>query len=415
MHPLTVLFAALLALGLALRAWLLVRQVRAVRLHRDRVPPPFAGAVTPEQHARAADYTVARAKLGAAQLVANAALVWLLTVGGGIAAIDGWVNGYGMGAVLHGVAVIAAAVLVLVAAGLPFDLGSTFGIEARFGFNRTTAALFATDLAKGLALMAVLLLPAIALLLWLVPRLGTAWWLWAWGGWSLFTVALGWAWPRFIAPLFNRFHELEPGELRSAVEDLARRCGFEPRGIRVMDGSRRSAHGNAYFTGIGRTKRIVFFDTLLDSLAPAEVQAVLAHELGHFRLRHVAWGIVRSLAFGLAGFALLAWLAGRAWFQPALGVPEGATHTLLLLFVLAAPVFLLPVGPLAAWLSRRNEYEADAYASRHASARSLADALVKLYRDNATTLTPDRLHTAFHATHPPALERIARLTSGSGT
>lgn len=415
MHPFTVLFITLLAAGLALREWLLSRQIRAVRAGREHVPAPFADTITPEQHERAADYTIARARLAMAQAAVSAAILLGLTLGGGIDAIDAAVAAFGFGDILHGVAVIAATALALLLAGLPFDLWSTFRIEARFGFNRTTPALFVVDFVKGLALSAALLLPVLALLLWSMPRLGARWWLWAWGGWALFSLLLSWAWPRLIAPLFNRFHELEHGELRTAVETLARRCGFEPRGIRVMDGSRRSTHGNAYFTGLGRAKRIVFFDTLLQSLAPPEVQAVLAHELGHFRLRHVAWRIVWSLAASLGGFAVLAWLAGQSWFQPALGVPGGGLHTLILLFALIAPVFLLPVGPLGAWLSRRHEYQADDYAARHADAAALADALVKLYRDNAATLTPDPLYAAFHASHPAALARIARLRPAAGS
>jgi len=410
MHAFTVLFVVLLAAGLVLRLWLLRRQVRVVREHRDRVPAPFAAAITPEQHARAADYTIARAVHSSIHLVAGAVLLLILTLGGVIAAIDAWIAGLGLAGLAQGVATVAATALVLMLAGLPFDLWSTFGIEARFGFNRTTPALFALDLLKGLVISACLLLPLVALLLWLMPRAGERWWLWAWAVWALFSILLSWAWPRLIAPLFNRFRELEAGTMREAVEALARRCGFEPRGVMVMDGSRRSTHGNAYFTGLGRAKRIVFFDTLLETLAPPEVQAVLAHELGHFRLHHVAWRIVVSLAAAIAGFAVLAWLAETSWFQPALGVAPGGPHTLLLLFALTAPVFLLPLGPLSAWISRRHEYAADEYAARHADARSLADALVKLYRDNATTLTPDPLYTAFHASHPPALARIARLT-----
>lgn len=410
MHSFTVLFLALTVAGFTLRCWLLWRQIRAVRTGRERVPAPFAGAIAPEQHGRAADYTVARAHQAMIQLAASTTFLLVLTLAGGIAAIDAWIAGFGLVDVAQGVAVVAATMLVLILFNLPFDLWSTFGIEARFGFNRTTPLLFALDLAKGLAISALLFLPLVAAMLWSMPQLGDRWWLWAWGGWALFSVLLTWAWPRLIAPLFNRFHELEAGELRASVEALARRCGFEPRGVLVMDGSRRSTHGNAYFTGLGRVKRIVFFDTLLESLAPAEVQAVLAHELGHFRLRHVAWRIAWSIGGAFAGFALLAWLARQAWFQPALGVADGGTHTLLLLFLLAAPVFMLPLAPLSAWLSRRHEYQADAYAARHADARALADALVKLYRDNATTLTPDPLYTAFHASHPPALARIARLT-----
>ncbi len=409
MHPFTLLFVTVLAGGLLLQLWLLQRQRRAVALHRDRVPDPFAGAVTDAEHARAADYTMALAGLSSLHLGWDALVLLALTLGGGIAALDATAVAAGLTGLARGVAVIAGTALLLWLAGLPFGIWRTFRIEQLFGFNRMTPALFAADQAKGLALSAVLLLPLAALLLWLMERAGTAWWLWAWAAWALFSLGLVWAWPRLIAPLFNRFRELEPGELRDGVESLARRCGFEPRGVFVMDGSRRSTHGNAYFTGFGNSKRIVFFDTLLDGLAPAEVEAVVAHELGHFRLRHVAWRIVWSLATSLAGFALLAWLARQAWFQPALGVPDGGTHTLLLLFLLVVPVLLLPVTPLSAWLSRRHEYQADAYAARHADPQRLESALVKLHRDNASTLTPDRLYWGFHASHPPVLQRIRRL------
>ncbi len=414
MHFFTALFAAALLAGLALQLWLLWRQIRAVRAHRDRVPAPFAAAITSDEHARAADYTIALAKLAALERAADAAILAILTLGGGLAAIDTWTAASGLDGLPHQVAVFGVVILLSVLVSLPFDGWRTFRIETRFGFNRTTPRLFTIDFTKGLAIGGALLLPLIMLLLWLMPRAGPQWWLWAWAAWATFSLVIGWAWPRLIAPLFNRFRELEDGALRAGVEALARRCGFEPRGVMVMDGSRRSTHGNAYFTGIGRTKRIVFFDTLLDALAPDEVEAVLAHELGHFRLHHVALRIAGSLAAAFAGFALLAWLGRQAWFQPALGVPEGGAHTLLLLFVLAAPVFLLPVGPLFSWLSRRNEYAADRYAALHADAHSLANALVRLYRDNATTLTPDRVYTAFHASHPPALARIARLLPTGG-
>jgi len=341
----------------------------------------------------------------------DTALLLALTIGGGIAWVDAVIAGMGATGLARGIAVIGTVAFAIALLGLPFGIWRTFRIEARFGFNRTTPSLYAVDLLKGLAISVLLLGPLVALLLWLLARAGAGWWLWAWSAWAVFSLLLSWAWPRLIAPLFNRFRELPDGALRRGVVEIARRCGFEPRGVFVMDGSRRSAHGNAYFTGLGRNKRIVFFDTLLETLVPEEVQAVLAHELGHFRLRHVAWRIAWSLAAAFAGFASLAWLAVQPWFQPALGVPAGGSHTLLLLFPLAAPVFLLPVGPLAAWLSRRHEYAADAFAARHADATALSHALVKLYRDNATTLTPDRLYTAFHASHPPALDRIGRLAA----
>ena len=409
MHPFTLLFVVALAGQTGVELWLLARQVRTVRRERERVPAPFAGSVLPAEHARAADYTIARARLAAVERVAGAALLAALTLGGGLAAIDASVSQTGIAGIAGGLATVGATALVLAIAALPFDAWRTFGIEARFGFNRTTPALFAADAAKGLAIGAVLLLPLVALVLWLMPRAGAAWWLWGFGAWAAFAVLLGWAWPRLVAPLFNRFRELEAGNLREAVESLARRCGFEPRGVYVMDGSRRSTHGNAYFTGLGRHKRIVFFDTLVGSLAIDELAAVLAHELGHYRLRHVAMRLGASLAAAFAGFALLAWLARAPWFQPALGVHAGSGHTLLILFALAAPAFLWPLGPVSAWLSRRHEYAADRFAAAHADARALAGALVKLYRDNASTLTPDPLYTAFHASHPPALARIARL------
>ena len=383
-----------------------------MRAHRDRVPPPFAGAVSAAEHARAADYAVSRAHVASTERVAAAALALALTLGGGIAAIDAVAARLVPGELARQLAAVAAFGLLTALCALPFDAWRTFRVEARFGFNRTTAALFAADALKGLALGAALLLPLAALVLWLMQRAGDAWWLWGFGAWAAVSFLVGWAWPRVIAPLFNRFTELGPGALRDGVESLARRCGFEPRGVFVMDGSRRSTHGNAYFTGFGRNKRIVFFDTLISALEPAEVEAVLAHELGHYRLRHVALRLAASLGAGFAGFALIAWLGREPWFQAALGVPQGGPHTLLLLFAVTAPPFLIWLRPVSALLSRRHEYAADRFAARHADAAALADALVKLYRENASTLTPDRLYTAFHASHPPALARIARLAPG---
>jgi STE24 endopeptidase len=375
------------------------------------VPAEFAGAVSPTQHEKAAAYTIALARFSSVHAVFDAGVLLLFTIAGGIATIDSAVAASGLEELGRGVAVIAVVALALAILDLPFGIWRTFRIEARFGFNRTTPVLFALDHLKGLAIAALILGPLAALLLWLFGRAGADWWWWAWSVWAATSMLMSWAWPRLIAPLFNKFHELPEGDMRAAVIELARRCGFEPRGIFVMDGSRRSAHGNAYFTGLGRSKRIVLFDTLVGTLEVSEVEAVLAHELGHYRLRHVAWRIGWSLAGSFAGFALLAWLAGQEWFQPALGVAAGGPHTLFLLFVLAAPVFLLPTGPLAAWLSRRHEYAADAFAARHADPAALSSALVKLHRDNATTLTPDPVYSAFHASHPPAIDRIGRLAA----
>jgi STE24 endopeptidase len=409
MRSFTLLFVALLVSGLAIELWLLLRQARVVRAQRERVPAPFAAVVRPEEHARAADYTIAKSRLAMFERASGATLVAALTLGGGVAALNAWSVRVLPAGLAADLGTVVAVLVVVTLAGLPFDAWRTFRIESRFGFNRTTPTLFLADAARELAIGACLLLPLVALLLWMMPRTGPQWWLWAWAAWALFAVLLGWAWPRVIAPIFNRFRELEAGSLRDDVESLARRCGFEPRGVFVMDGSRRSTHGNAYFTGLGRTKRIVFFDTLLESLAPAEVQAVLAHELGHFRLHHVALGIALSLAGALAGFALMGWLVDETWFQPALGVTRGGPHTFLILCALAAPAFVLPLRPLLAALSRHHEYAADRFATAHADAGALADALVKLHRENASTLTPDALYTAFHASHPPPLARIARL------
>ena len=409
MHPFTFLFVILLVAGLALRLWLLGRQIRAVAAGRARVPAAFESAISAAQHEKAADYTVALARFSRLHAFYDAGLLLLFTLGGGIAWIDRTIAGNGLDGIGLGVAVIAAVALAFTILDLPFGIWRTFRIESRFGFNRTTPALFALDHLKGLVIAASIMGPLVALLLWLFGRAGADWWWWAWSAWAAFSLLMSWAWPRLIAPLFNKFHELPEGAQRAGVIELARRCGFEPRGVFVMDGSRRSAHGNAYFTGLGKAKRIVFFDTLLETLLPAEVEAVLAHELGHFRLRHVSWRITWSLAVSFAGFALLAWLAGEPWFQPALGVNGGGAHTLFLLFALAMPTFLLPAAPFGAWLSRRHEYAADEFAARHADAAALSSALVKLYRDNATTLTPDPLYTAFHASHPPAIDRIGRL------
>jgi STE24 endopeptidase len=292
---------------------------------------------------------------------------------------------------------------------LPQSLYRTFRIEARFGFNRTTAALFAADLAKGALLALLIGGPVVLGALTLMDRAGPAWWLWAWGGWLALMLLMTWAFPAFIAPLFNKFSPLADQTLKSRVDELLERCGFTSKGVFVVDGSRRSAHGNAYFTGIGRNKRIVFFDTLLTHLGHSEVEAVLAHELGHFRLHHVRKRLLVGVATSFAALGLLGWLAAQPAFYQALGVPVASSHTALLLFVFAAPAFMFFATPLGALWSRKHEFEADAFAARHANANDLSTALVKLYRDNATTLTPDPIYSAFYYSHPPALQRITEL------
>jgi STE24 endopeptidase len=410
MPILTPLFVLALGAMVAVRWWLAGRQLGAVRAHRDAVPAPFAAAIPAGDHRRAADYTAARLRLGRRELLIDALVLLLVTLGGGLATLDRLVAAAALPDPWHGVAVLVVLGLAMAAAGLPFAWHATFRVEQRFGFNRTTPRLFVADLVRTTLLSLALGVPLLAVLLWLMDAAGPRWWLYAWAAWVAFGLAVTYAYPRFIAPLFNTFRPLEPGELRRRVERIVARCGFAAQGVYVMDGSRRSSHGNAYFTGVGGQKRIVLFDTLLERLSPAEVEAVLAHELGHFRLRHVTTRLVLSFGTALLGFALLGWLAAQPGFYAALGVPEPSPQAALALFVLVVPVFTFAFAPLGSWWSRRHEYEADRFAAQHADGRALAAALVKLYRDNASTLTPDPLYSAWHDSHPPALARIAALT-----
>jgi STE24 endopeptidase len=413
MHPLTLAFLLALAAMVLTRYWLASRQIAAVRAHADAVPAPFAASITAAEHRRAAEYTAAKLGVARLELVADALILLGLTLGGGFAAMDEATLRLGFGPLWHGVATLTLVVLATSTLGLPFALYSTFGVEARFGFNRVTPALFVTDLLRSLLLGLALGVPLLAVLLWLMAASGAGWWLYAWAVWVGFGVTVSFAWPRFIAPLFNRFRPLEPGALREAVERIMARCGFASDGVFVMDGSKRSSHGNAYFTGIGRHKRIVLFDTLLERLEPPEVEAVLAHELGHFRLHHIRQRLALGFGSALVGFALLGLAARTPAFYTALGVPAPGTHAALALFALVVPVFTFWLTPLGSWWSRRHEYQADAFAAAHAPAAALASALVKLYRDNASTLTPDRLYSAWHDSHPPALARIAALERGA--
>ncbi|MBA3563152.1 MAG: M48 family metallopeptidase [Gammaproteobacteria bacterium] len=409
MHFLSWLFLAFLLAGTVLRLWLASRQMRAVAAHRDHVPAPFADVVSAEQHRKAAEYTITRSRAGIVETVIDAALLALWTLGGGLYLIDQAWRNVDLGPLWTGTGMILSTFMIMTLLALPFSAYRTFVIEERFGFNKTTPALFVTDLLKGAVLMIVLGAPLSFAILWLMRGAGDLWWLYAWLVWTGFSLALTWAWPAFIAPLFNKFSPLQNEPLRARIEALLERCGFRSKGIFVMDGSRRSAHGNAYFTGVGNSKRIVFFDTLMASLEHGEVEAVLAHELGHFRMRHVRKRLLLGFAFSLLGFALLGWLEMQAWFYTALGIDTPSPHAALILFLLVVPVFLFPLTPLGAWLSRRHEFEADAYAAGQSDARALIAALVKLYRDNASTLTPDPVHSAFYDSHPPAGTRIARL------
>ena len=409
MHWFAGLFVLLLAASTLTRSWLNQRQVAAVQRHRDEVPAAFRTQIDLASHQKAADYTVASARIGRWDTLLDAAIALVLTLGGGLSSIDHAWQAAHLSAVWHGTAVVLSTFLIVSLVGLPLSIWRTFGVEARFGFNRTTVGLFIADLFKGLLLGLVLGGPLVFVILFLMQRAGALWWLYAWFVWVGFTVLITWAYPTLIAPLFNKFTPLNDAALKERTEALLQRCGFSSRGVFVMDGSRRSVHGNAYFTGVGRNKRIVFFDTLLERLQIAEVEAVLAHELGHFSLHHVRWRLVLSLGLGLVGLAVLGFLTQWPDFYSAFDIATPSSHSALLLFVFVLPVFTYFTTPISAWWSRKHEFEADEFAAKFADARQLAEALVKLYRDNATTLTPDRLHSAFYDSHPPALVRISRL------
>ncbi len=407
----SVVFLVLLAVSLALQLWLARRHAWYVAAHRDAVPPAFADRVRLAAHQKAADYTVARTRLGMVETIVETALLVALTVGGGLAMLVAWTGDLSLPGILRDLALIVAVVTISGIVGLPFSYVSTFVIETKFGFNRMTRALWLADLAKGILVGAALGLPLAALVLWLMGAAGPQWWIWAWAAWVAFQVLVLALYPTVIAPLFNKFSPLPAGSARDAIEALLARCDFENRGLFVMDGSRRSSHGNAFFTGFGRAKRIVFFDTLLERLAPDEIEAVLAHELGHFRLKHVLKRMLWTAGLSLAFLALLAWLAASPWFYEGLGVPVALERpgVALILFFLALPAFTFVFAPLSALYSRQHEFEADAFAAQHASAASLIRALVKLFEDNAATLTPDPYYSAFHDSHPPAALRVARL------
>ena len=394
------------------RLWLGSRQIAAVQAHRDEVPEPFRGQIALADQQKAADYTTARVRLGRWATVVEALVKVLLTLGGGLAAVDAVWRHTGLGEPWRGACVVATVMLLLQLVGLPFSLWRTFRIEARFGFNRVSPQLYAVDLLKQLLLAVLLGGPLLLATLTLMDRAGAGWWVWAWLIWLAWTLGLTWAAPRFIAPLFNRFSPLTDESLKKRVETLLERCGFAARGgVFVMDGSLRSAHGNAYFTGIGRNKRIVFFDTLLSRIEAPEIEAVLAHELGHFRLHHVRQRLAASVLLTFGGLALLARAARQPGFYGALGVPVPSAAMALLLFAVTVPVFAFFATPVMSSWSRRHERQADDFAAEYADAGKLAAALVKLFRDNAATLTPDRIHSAFFDSHPPALERIGRLTT----
>jgi len=410
MNTFTIIFLAALILSNAVELWLARRHFAYVKAHRDAVPEAFAASISLEAHQKAADYTLAKGALGEVDRAVSVAVLLLFTLGGGI----DWVANFWTGlewssTSLTGVAIILSTMLLMQLIDVPISLYKTFVIEERFGFNRNTPAQYAKDFflqqAIGLAIGGALLF----VILWVMGTVGPLWWLLAWAILQSFSILISWAFPTFIAPLFNKFTPLEDQVLRQRIEALLDRCGFLSKGIFVMDGSKRSGHGNAYFTGLGNNKRIVFFDTLVNSLSHDELEAVLAHELGHFKRKHVLKMLITSAVLTLIGLAVLGWLMGQNWFYEGLGVSMHSNATALLLFMLASPPFTLFLQPTMAYFQRKHEFEADDFASAHARPQDLITALVKLYRDNASTLTPDPLYSAFHYSHPPAAIRIANL------
>ncbi|THC46833.1 M48 family metallopeptidase [Massilia sp. Mn16-1_5] len=413
----SVLFVVFFVLTLGLRFWLANRQIRHVLRHRGSVPLEFAHKIPLETHQKAADYTVAKTRFGIAALLWGGLTLVGFTLLGGLQALStALLHAAGPG-MLYQIGLIAAFAIISGLLDLPFDWYRQFVLEQRFGFNKMSVKLWLTDMVKGALVGAVIGLPLLWVVLKLMESTGSLWWFWTWLVWSGFQLLMMVLYPSVIAPMFNKFTPLSDESLKSRIEGLMARVGFASKGLFVMDGSRRSAHGNAYFSGFGAAKRIVFFDTLIERLAPHEIEAVLAHELGHFKLRHIVKRIVVMFALSLAFLALLGYLKEQAWFYTGLGVmpllagPNDAMA--LLLFMLVLPIFTFVFGPLNAITSRKHEFEADAFAAKHSDANHLVSALVKMYEDNASTLTPDPLHSAFYDSHPPASVRIAHLNAAA--
>jgi STE24 endopeptidase len=415
LNTFTLVFLVALAAGTLLKWWLARRQLDCVSGHRDRVPEAFSDTITLATHQRAADYTNTRTRMGMLETGVTALLLLVWTLGGGVDWLSGTWAASGLSPLLAGTGLLLSAFLIMGLLEMPFDVYRTFVIEERFGFNRTTPRLFIADAVKQAVLLMVLGAPIILLVLWLMAHAGALWWLTVWIVWMAFSLLLAWAYPALIAPWFNKFVPLDDSALKTRIEALLERNGFTSQGIFVVDGSKRSGHGNAYFTGLGSNKRIVFFDTLLRQLDPEEIEAVLAHEVGHFKRKHITKRIALMALVSLAGLGLLGWLIAAPWFYSGLGVTQPSLAAALLLFLLVVPVFTVFVQPLLSALSRKHEFEADEFAARQADAGKLVEALVKLYRENANTLTPDPLYSAFHDSHPPAPVRIANLRAKLAT
>jgi len=411
MHSFAVLFIVFFSISLIIRFWLSQRHISHIQAHRAAVPEAFEEKITLEEHQKAADYTSTKVRFGRLPLIYDSAILLLWLFGGGLELLDQNVRALQLDPIYTGMIVILAMMLISSLLDLPFSIYSTFVIEERFGFNRTTIKTFISDLFKGALLALIIGMPLIWVVLWLMEKAGENWWLYTWVVWTAFSLFIAWAYPTWIAPIFNKFTPLEEGETLNRITNLLNRCGFNSNGIFVIDGSKRSSHGNAYFSGFGKNKRIVFFDTLLKSLDDDELEAVLAHELGHFKRKHIIKGMALTIGFTLLGLWILAWLMQNDWFYNALGISTSSTYMALLLFTIVAPVFTFLLSPLLSMLSRKNEFEADEFAAEQADAKNLIRALVNLYKENANTLTPDPLYSAFYDSHPPAPVRIAHLNS----
>jgi STE24 endopeptidase len=411
-YTLTLTFITLLVLTTGIRIWLGNRHIAHVQSHRNAVPAAFSGSISLDAHQKAADYSSVKTKLVITEATAQAVLLGLLTIGGGLQLIDEiWRNLLPVNEIARGALVICSAMIVSSLIDIPFDYYKTFTVDEKFGFNKMTRSMFFSDMLKHTVVGVILGAPILFAALWLMQGAGSYWWLYLWIVWSVFNLVMLAVYPTFIAPFFNKFTPLADVELKQRIETLLTKCGFKSQGLFVMDGSARSSHGNAYFTGFGSSKRVVFFDTLLERLNADEIEAVLAHELGHFRHHHVIKRIALMFFVSFVGLALLGWLMNQDWFYAGLGIEQASNYMALLLFLLVSPVFLFLLRPLMASYSRKNEFEADDYAAKHANANNLVEALVKLYRDNASTLTPDPLHSAFYDSHPPASIRISKLAA----
>jgi len=411
MNEFSLIFLLFLFLSLFTDIGLMLRNITHIVVNRSRVPEAFSQQIGLEAHQKAADYTVARNRVAIYELFFGTLLILIWSIGGGLGLLDDLWRSFGLDEVLTGVGLLISMALIAAVIELPISYYRTFKLEERFGFNKNTPKLFFTDTLKQAGLMLLIGAPLAWVALWLMGSAGQFWWLYLWAVWISFGLLMMWAFPTFIAPLFNKFEPLAEGELRDTIVALLERCGFASNGIYVMDGSKRSSHGNAYFTGLGKQKRIVFFDTLIESLTPTEIEAVLAHELGHFRKHHIPKRILTSAIISLAALALLGWLISQSWFYTGLGISTPSNYAALALFMLVSPAFGFFLTPLFAWFSRKHEYEADDFAAEQSSAEALITALVKLYEENASTLTPDPLYSAFHDSHPPAPLRIGHLSA----